>query len=170
MMEVEAPILMLAIALILLIAIVAGLYLAGSLSSIGPANRLKAYSIAYCNGTALKPSGPGLYNCPPCLVYIFDNETYADCPGATYNTTAVATSTTYVTATTTVATTVTTTATSTVTVTSTSTTTTTVTATTTTTITIWRPPYRPLPGLGALISLSPLLGAVALLALRRVAG
>ncbi|MGC9137311.1 hypothetical protein [Caldivirga sp.] len=79
-MEVEALVFIIVVGLVLLAATVVVLMLSTSLTQVGSSNQLREYNALYCNGTLLKPTTPGIYNCPPCLIYYYNNTVYSDCP------------------------------------------------------------------------------------------
>lgn len=85
-MEAEGIVLIVLIGIIIILGIIIGLRVMAPTANLGSTNQLKAYSLYYCNGTVFKPSSPGIYNCPPCLVYAYNTTLiYTDCP--VYNTT-----------------------------------------------------------------------------------
>ena len=125
-MEAEGIVLLVLAGVVVILGVVIGLRVMAPTVNIGQANQLKAYGMYYCNGTIFKPTKPGVYYCPPCIIYYYNNTIYSDCPGSFSNSTIGGTATTTVTSTTTVTRTTTTTVTATVATTTTATVTTTI--------------------------------------------
>ncbi|MGC9227630.1 hypothetical protein [Caldivirga sp.] len=80
-MGVDGLVVVLVVGVVVLLGIIVGLRLITPVLSIGAANQLRSFNAPYCS-IGLKPIIPGLYDCPPCLIYQYGNRTYSDCPEA----------------------------------------------------------------------------------------
>ena len=77
-MGAEGIVLIVLLGVIIILGILIGLRVMAPAANLGSANQLKAYSLYYCNGTVFKPSSPGVYYCPPCIIYDYNGVIYSD--------------------------------------------------------------------------------------------